>query len=239
MNVKVKKTKKKKNKDCKNNSSRSSSSSCEKKKHKKKGKKKEKRSDDSSKSCEDWGKDESSSDRNGYCECEPLNEKVCKFIKEQYCNLLCVPSDNICELSDVHDCGVCTTSIDFECPEVHINGFRSNSQLPRMAVQSSECATNCDGVKKYLNLFEVSIHDVPNYKGERNGPRFSGLKSRVQEYINLLGDCGLDVAGVNFGWTSATSLVTVHHQNLGMHPVRFARKTAKALKAVGMVHHKV
>jgi hypothetical protein len=168
-----------------------------------------------------------------------LNEKICKHIKKQYERILCLPCDNITELGSVTDEGVCTFSLDFCTPDTVINGFKSKSALTNNAFQSSECVANCEGVKKYLNLFEVVMCDTPNYKGEHNGPRFCGLKSRVQEYVNLLNDAGLDVAGVNFKWTSASNMVSINHQNLGMNPVKFARKTAKALKAVGFLYKKL
>lgn len=75
--------------------------------------------------------------------------------------------------------------------------------------------------------------EQPNYK---NGKQFSGLKSRVQEYVNELEKYGLDVAGVNYTWNGQHAfMATINHQNIGMNPVRFAKKTALALRAVDMM----
>jgi len=116
-----------------------------------------------------------------------------------------------------------------------LDSYIATAPFANYAFQSSEVSGNTtnDCCKKYLNLFEVKITEIPNYK---NGKQFLGLKSRVQEYVKELQRRGLDVAGVNYSWNGQQAfMATINHQNIGLNPVKFAEKTAMALRAVGMV----
>lgn len=64
--------------------------------------------------------------------------------------------------------------------------------------------------------------------------------SRVQVYLKALADFELDVAGVHFHWLNVTNscpmgmMTAIHHQNLGLDPVEFIRRTAHALHIAGV-----
>jgi hypothetical protein len=160
-----------------------------------------------------------------------ITEKVCEEVRKEYVKVLGgTLQDNVVEIGDVKE-GVCTYSIDLEMPDLIINGYESKSPLANYALGSTEVAFNpkrnkCD----YLNLFEIMIPDTPNY--------ISNL-SRGQAYVKFLDKEGLNSSVAHFHWWGMTPfMAAIHTQNIGMCPVKFAKKIAKALKHVGMKHHK-
>jgi hypothetical protein len=109
-------------------------------------------------------------------------------------------------------------------PPMKINGLTSKSALANNALYSSEVS---DG--KYLNLYEIMVAAIPGKHGE---------PSTDQIYINLLEKYGLDTAGVHFHWTGGWvypndhGVTAIHHQNIGLTPEEFSRRTIKALLKV-------
>lgn len=102
-----------------------------------------------------------------------------------------------------------------------INGLASRSPLANNALYSSEVSNG-----RYLNLYEIMVPDVPG----QNGQPSSGSR-----YVNALAANGLDVAGVHFHWfgglMNGVNAVAVHHQNVGMDPLEFSRRTIQAIKS--------
>jgi len=187
----------------------------------------------------------SDSDSSSNSECEPINERTRKYIRQTYFRILAKPCDikvlreaehhYVRQDEDLSNAHVTTVTINFNNTPMILNSYVATAPFANYAFQSSELAGNTtnDCCKKYLNLFEVKITEIPNYK---NGKLFSGLKSRVQEYVNELKRFGLDVAGVNYSWNGQHAfMATINHQNIGMNPVRFAKRTALALRSVGML----
>lgn len=160
--------------------------------------------------------------------CYRVDAQLCKTIRKKYAQILGGDINDFPEIGNVNDGGVCTLAQDFHMPDMVLNSFICKSPLCNYALHSSECAQRegNDKSKKYLNLYEIMIQDVPNFEGER---------STVQVYVNELHKRGLDVAGVHFHWTGASkNMMAIHHQNFGMNPVEFAEQTAKALKKVNI-----
>lgn len=109
-----------------------------------------------------------------------------------------------------------------------INGLPSRSPLSNNALYSAECSKG-----QYLNLYEVMIPDIPGADGR---------ESTAEIYVKLLGECGLNVAGVHFHWFGSymfednkgnridRGVTAVHHQGIDIHPIEFSKKTISALK---------
>jgi hypothetical protein len=166
-----------------------------------------------------------------------VDEAMCLAIRNTYAKILGGTIQNVSEIGTTAE-GVCTYSIDFNMPPMFINGFPSQSPLANYALGSAEVSTNPSKKEtEYLNLFEVMIPDFPNWKGSN--------KSSVQTYAQILAEEGLPVATNHYHWagttifavpkgTPSTLFAAIHSQNIGMNPVRFAEKIARALRCVGM-----
>jgi hypothetical protein len=143
-------------------------------------------------------------------------------------------------IGDAKDGGVLTLLIDLHMPNMTINSYVAKSGLANYALFSTECAKSTANIShRYLNLFEIMVPDDPNFKDVGN-------ISRANTYVNELRKHGLDVAGVHFHWFGGLMQgpdvnlppswgVAIHHQNIGMDPAEFVRRTCRALQAVGMV----
>lgn len=122
------------------------------------------------------------------------------------------------------DCnhGVMTLTHAPDDGKIKVDGLCSNSIVLNNAFYSSECV---DG--KYLNLYRVTLEDIPGK---------CGRLSTVQIYVNELAKLCLDVAGNGYSFTGqskhkkAKTLATVQHQNVGMSPMEFTKRTLHALK---------
>lgn len=168
---------------------------------------------------------------------EQIDEDMCLRIKEQYIKTLKCSFSDLPEMCNVADEGVCMFAIKFDMPEHILNGYRTKSGLINYAFSSSEISKNEHHHKKYLNLFEITIRNKNNYKG--NGKhKFNGDKTIVQEYLNLLKIYGVDITEVHFNLFNDSDIVSIHYRNIGMHPVKFARKTAKALRTINITKQK-
>lgn len=108
-----------------------------------------------------------------------------------------------------------------------IDGLPSLSPLSNNALYSAE---NINGLT--LNLYEILIPDIPGHRGNR---------STAQIYVQALNDQGLSVSGVHYHWTGEAvfeneptdhGVAAVHHQNYGLDPLEFSRRTIAALQTV-------
>lgn len=108
-----------------------------------------------------------------------------------------------------------------DIPNMKIDGIATRSEFWNSYAFSSECS---DG--KYVNGFEVQLPDLLGEKGE---------PSIVQIYLKALGDNDLTPAGVHIHWSGSEiysndhGVWGLHHQNVGMCPVKFAQRTINAL----------
>lgn len=105
---------------------------------------------------------------------------------------------------------------------LHINGLPSKSPLSNNALYSAEISNG-----RYLNLYEIMIPDIPGA---------NGCPSTAQVYVNALYKLGLTPSGTHFHWYGASlggpekMIAAIHHQNIGMDPIEFARRTSAAIK---------
>lgn len=107
-------------------------------------------------------------------------------------------------------------------PPMLVNGLPSLSPLSNNALYSFECSRG-----KFLHLYEIMLPDIPGKCGE---------PSTVQIYVNALRDNGLDVAGLHWHFYGGVAdsndrgVLAIHHQNVGLSPEKFTKKTIAALK---------
>lgn len=105
-----------------------------------------------------------------------------------------------------------------------INGLVVRSPLGIDAFFSTECSDN-----QYVNLYTVILPDIPGTDGDISTSQF---------YINRLAEEGLNVSGIMFKWSGAGTeppvpgrILNIRHQNIGLHPIDFSKRTIRALKA--------
>jgi hypothetical protein len=158
---------------------------------------------------------------------DPITEDLCLKVREMYLDKLGGSSyDQVPEIGNVNNEGVCTYAIDLGMPDLIINSYASKSPLSNYALGSAEVAKNDKGDTQYLNLFEIMIPDDPNWEDNL---------SRGQVYIAYLDKKGINASIAHFHWWGMTPfMAAIHSQNIGMHPVKFAKNIAKALKKVNM-----
>jgi len=112
-----------------------------------------------------------------------------------------------------------THSMGDQMPKLKINGLTSLSPLSNNALFSSECSEG-----KYLNLYEIMIPDQPGV---------NGLPSTGQIYTRSLWQSGVNVAGNHYHWNGQEpSMLAIHSQNIGMHPLQFSQSHIKALNEI-------
>jgi hypothetical protein len=103
-----------------------------------------------------------------------------------------------------------------------VNGLKSKSPMANNALYSFECTRG-----RFLHFYEIMLPDIPGKKGK---------PSVVQIYVNALRDNGLDVAGVHWHFWGGVAnekdrgVMAIHHQNVGLSPKQFSKKTIAALK---------
>lgn len=114
--------------------------------------------------------------------------------------------------------GVCTITHGMPgAKNLKINGLESKSPLANNALFSTECTGGTT-----LSLYEMMLPE-----GRSNVP---GESSAAELYAKELNDSGLSVAGSHWHWWASTPYVAaIHHQNVGMDPVQFVKKTVAAL----------
>lgn len=106
-------------------------------------------------------------------------------------------------------------------PPMLVNGLPSLSPLSNNALYSFEFSRG-----KFINLYEIMLPDIPGKHGER---------STVQIYVNALRDNGLDVASLHWHFYGGVAdpkdrgVMAIHHQNIGLSPDEFTKKTINAL----------
>jgi len=120
--------------------------------------------------------------------------------------------------------GVVTITHQMPGPMMKINGLTSKSPLANNALYSVEVSGG-----KYINLYEIMVADIPG----KNGHQSTG-----SQYVQAIGDEGLQVAGVHFHWWGSTvvpqdkGVTAVHHQMTGdMDPYEFSARTIRALQS--------
>ncbi len=166
-------------------------------------------------------KDKGSKCRKDKCEIHDQYAKdVEKLWREHFCTAKLLP---VVGYPDVA-CGVLTLTHSLDEGLIKVNSLKSKAMLLNNGFYSAEVAEG-----KYLNLYRVTLEDIPGRCGKL---------STVQIYINTLEKLCLDVAGVNVSFTGQSKhkrtrgLITVNHQNVGMDPCEFSRRTICALKKV-------
>lgn len=119
----------------------------------------------------------------------------------------------------------------------YINGLLSKSPLANNALLTVECAADSAGKKRWLNLYEIMIPDIP---GTNGGPSTSDV------YSQGLLKRGLHADGNHYHWAGMSSkagpggnfMHAIHNKGIDIDPVEFSEKVVGALtdfkKAAGM-----
>ncbi len=161
------------------------------------------------------------SKKHSKCEIHDKEAKeVEKLWREHFCTAKLLP---VVGYPDVA-CGVLTLTHGLDEGLIKVDSLKSKAMLLNNGFYSAEVAEG-----KYLNLYRVTLEDIPGR---------CGRLSTAQIYINTLAKLCLDVAGVNVSFTGqakhkkARGLITINHQNVGMNPCEFSRRTICALKKV-------
>jgi len=111
-----------------------------------------------------------------------------------------------------------TLNTDCYCAkDLRIDGLKTKSIWANNALFSTEIS-KC----QFLNLYEVTLPDIPGECGE---------KSTVQFYIDKISEYGIQVSAANYHLTGAGTPfpLVVNSYNVGMCPEEFTCKTIKAL----------
>lgn len=114
--------------------------------------------------------------------------------------------------------GVATFTHQMSAPlqPMKINGLPSKSALANNALYSFERTGD-----KWLNLYEVMLPDIPGINGDL---------SSNQQFIKMLNDAGIEVAGVHFHWFGTPATTAIHIQDATMDPRTFSTKMVNVLK---------
>ena len=151
--------------------------------------------------------------------CVPLTDTTCKNCEKVFRTF----SEDASILPGIglpsQNSGVCTITHGMGpgAKKLRINGLESSSPLANNALFSTECAQG-----KNLNLYEVMVPEGISSE--------AGASSAAQLYAKDLNDMGLSVAGTHWHWWGADPYVdAIHHQNAGMEPTEFTRRTVQAL----------
>jgi hypothetical protein len=97
-----------------------------------------------------------------------------------------------------------------------INGLPSKSALANNALYTFEQIGN-----NWLNLYEVMLPDIPGH---------NGALSSNQQFIQMLSDQGIQVAGVHFHWFGTPATTAIHIQDATMDPKTFSSKMVNVLQ---------
>lgn len=168
---------------------------------------------------------------------EPIDNDMSLRIREQYIKILHCSYSDLPVFFDTEDENVCVFTINLDMPKIVIDKYPIKSCLANCAFSSSEISKNSKNQKRYVNLFQIMLKDKKKYVGD-NKHRFDGNKSRVQEYLKLINKFGFESANVKYDSSGDSNIITVYHRHIGMHPVKFARNTAKALRCIGVMKQK-
>lgn len=174
-------------------------------------------------------KQNNSQNSNSYEIIEAIDSNLCEKIRKSYAEILNISLLNVPEVGKAKN-NICMYALDFGLPCLNINGFESRSPLSNYAFGSSELSKNSENHQEYLNLFKIMIPDIPNWK--------NGGKSRSQMYVEFLDKEGLKASVAHFHWWGTEPFMTsVCTQNIGIHPIEFAKKIARSLKLIDIIYY--